>query len=180
MRTEWETRRRSSAACCPSSTRLYRRLLRWQKNTSRWVKHTGSTNKVQTLTPASSCPNHNCDEEEVNKGNETFLSWLQYYRTFVPEELIKQAVKRKTFDLWAPDWCFVLLQYPLLGPPSTRLATALSSGSCQCQAAALQLSVHLQELETVGLGTKQQQEHEAYIVSLIFNLAFHCFLASCP
>uniref|UniRef100_A0A8C4GP80 N-alpha-acetyltransferase 25, NatB auxiliary subunit n=1 Tax=Dicentrarchus labrax TaxID=13489 RepID=A0A8C4GP80_DICLA len=41
--------------------------------------------------------------------------------------------------------------YPFLGPPSTRLAPALSSGSCQCQAAALQLSVHLQELETVGL-----------------------------
>ncbi|XP_053267521.1 N-alpha-acetyltransferase 25, NatB auxiliary subunit isoform X2 [Pleuronectes platessa] len=42
-------------------------------------------------------------------------------------------------------------QYPLLGPPSTRLAPALFNGSCQCQAAALQLSVHLQELETVGL-----------------------------
>ncbi|KAE8285398.1 N-alpha-acetyltransferase 25, NatB auxiliary subunit [Larimichthys crocea] len=43
------------------------------------------------------------------------------------------------------------IQYPFLGPPSTRLAPALSSGSCQCQAAALQLSVHLQELDTVGL-----------------------------
>uniref|UniRef100_A0A3Q3WSY2 N-alpha-acetyltransferase 25, NatB auxiliary subunit n=1 Tax=Mola mola TaxID=94237 RepID=A0A3Q3WSY2_MOLML len=43
------------------------------------------------------------------------------------------------------------IQYPFLGPPSTRLGPALSSGSCQCQAAALQLSVHLQELETVGL-----------------------------
>ncbi|KAF0046069.1 hypothetical protein F2P81_002598 [Scophthalmus maximus] len=43
------------------------------------------------------------------------------------------------------------IQYPFLGPPATRLAPALSSGSCQCQAAALQLSVHLQELETVGL-----------------------------
>uniref|UniRef100_A0A667YVB7 N-alpha-acetyltransferase 25, NatB auxiliary subunit n=1 Tax=Myripristis murdjan TaxID=586833 RepID=A0A667YVB7_9TELE len=42
-------------------------------------------------------------------------------------------------------------QYPFLGPPSTRLAPALSSGSCQCQVAALQLSVHLQELETLGL-----------------------------
>ncbi|XP_076020070.1 N-alpha-acetyltransferase 25, NatB auxiliary subunit isoform X2 [Genypterus blacodes] len=41
--------------------------------------------------------------------------------------------------------------YPFLGPPATRLAPALSSGSCQCQAAALQLSVHLQELETAGL-----------------------------
>uniref|UniRef100_A0AAQ5YX19 N-alpha-acetyltransferase 25, NatB auxiliary subunit n=1 Tax=Amphiprion ocellaris TaxID=80972 RepID=A0AAQ5YX19_AMPOC len=45
----------------------------------------------------------------------------------------------------------LLLQYPFLGPPSARLAQALSSGSCQCQAAALQLSVHLQELETAGL-----------------------------
>uniref|UniRef100_A0AAQ6A1W2 N-alpha-acetyltransferase 25, NatB auxiliary subunit n=1 Tax=Amphiprion ocellaris TaxID=80972 RepID=A0AAQ6A1W2_AMPOC len=43
------------------------------------------------------------------------------------------------------------IQYPFLGPPSARLAQALSSGSCQCQAAALQLSVHLQELETAGL-----------------------------
>ncbi|XP_008323859.1 N-alpha-acetyltransferase 25, NatB auxiliary subunit [Cynoglossus semilaevis] len=42
-------------------------------------------------------------------------------------------------------------QYPFLGPPSTRLAPALSSGSCQCQAAALQLSVHLLELDSVGL-----------------------------
>uniref|UniRef100_A0A665UDC2 N(alpha)-acetyltransferase 25, NatB auxiliary subunit n=1 Tax=Echeneis naucrates TaxID=173247 RepID=A0A665UDC2_ECHNA len=43
------------------------------------------------------------------------------------------------------------VQYPFLGPPSTRMGPALSSGSCQCQAAALQLSVHLQELDTVGL-----------------------------
>uniref|UniRef100_A0AAX7UVC8 N-alpha-acetyltransferase 25, NatB auxiliary subunit n=1 Tax=Astatotilapia calliptera TaxID=8154 RepID=A0AAX7UVC8_ASTCA len=43
------------------------------------------------------------------------------------------------------------IQYPFLGPPSTRLVLALSSGSCQCQAAALQLSVHLHELETAGL-----------------------------
>ncbi|XP_067105926.1 N-alpha-acetyltransferase 25, NatB auxiliary subunit isoform X3 [Osmerus mordax] len=42
-------------------------------------------------------------------------------------------------------------QYPFLGPPSTRLVQALSSGSCHCQAAALQLSVKLQELETAGL-----------------------------
>ncbi|CAG5867799.1 unnamed protein product [Menidia menidia] len=42
-------------------------------------------------------------------------------------------------------------QFPFLGPPSTRLAAALASGSCQCQAAALQLSVHLQELEAAGL-----------------------------
>lgn len=56
---------------------------------------------------------------------------------------------------------FAVLQYPFLGPPSTRLASALSSGSCQCQAAALQLSVHLQELETVGLGKKTRQQHEA-------------------
>uniref|UniRef100_A0A673CTK8 N(alpha)-acetyltransferase 25, NatB auxiliary subunit n=1 Tax=Sphaeramia orbicularis TaxID=375764 RepID=A0A673CTK8_9TELE len=43
------------------------------------------------------------------------------------------------------------IQYPFLGPPSTRLGPALSSGSCQCQAAALQMSVNLQELDTVGL-----------------------------
>ncbi|XP_055721822.1 N-alpha-acetyltransferase 25, NatB auxiliary subunit isoform X2 [Salvelinus fontinalis] len=42
-------------------------------------------------------------------------------------------------------------QYPFVGPPSSRLATALSSGSCHCQASALQLSLTLQELETTGL-----------------------------
>ncbi|KAK7895482.1 hypothetical protein WMY93_020807 [Mugilogobius chulae] len=41
--------------------------------------------------------------------------------------------------------------YPLLGPPSTRLSAALSCGSCQCQSAAFQLAVHLQDLESVGL-----------------------------
>uniref|UniRef100_A0A671UI09 N-alpha-acetyltransferase 25, NatB auxiliary subunit n=1 Tax=Sparus aurata TaxID=8175 RepID=A0A671UI09_SPAAU len=54
----------------------------------------------------------------------------------------QMAEKRVTFECRS---------YPFLGPPSTRLAPALSSGSCQCQAAALQLSVHIQELETVGL-----------------------------
>ncbi|KAJ0012870.1 hypothetical protein NQD34_017204 [Periophthalmus magnuspinnatus] len=43
------------------------------------------------------------------------------------------------------------LQYPLLGPPSTRLTAALSIGSCQCQSAAFQLAVRLQELESAGL-----------------------------
>uniref|UniRef100_A0A8C8G7M0 N-alpha-acetyltransferase 25, NatB auxiliary subunit n=1 Tax=Oncorhynchus tshawytscha TaxID=74940 RepID=A0A8C8G7M0_ONCTS len=43
-------------------------------------------------------------------------------------------------------------QYPFLGPPSSRLASALSSGSCHCQASALQLSLTLRELETTGLG----------------------------
>ncbi|KAI1881944.1 hypothetical protein AGOR_G00244910 [Albula goreensis] len=43
------------------------------------------------------------------------------------------------------------VQYPLLGPPPTRLGPALSSGCCQCQAAAFQLSAHLQELESSGL-----------------------------
>ncbi|XP_072310388.1 N-alpha-acetyltransferase 25, NatB auxiliary subunit [Eucyclogobius newberryi] len=43
------------------------------------------------------------------------------------------------------------VQYPLLGPPSTRLTVALSSGSCPCQSAALHLAVHLQDLESAGL-----------------------------
>ncbi|XP_037122001.1 N-alpha-acetyltransferase 25, NatB auxiliary subunit [Syngnathus acus] len=42
-------------------------------------------------------------------------------------------------------------QYPFLGPPATRLVAALSSGSCQCQAAALQLSLHVHQLDAVGL-----------------------------
>lgn len=52
----------------------------------------------------------------------------------------------------------LMLQYPFLGPPSTRLSAALSIGSCQCQAAALQLCVHLQELELLGLGKNWHQE----------------------
>ncbi|KAJ8415483.1 hypothetical protein AAFF_G00424630, partial [Aldrovandia affinis] len=43
------------------------------------------------------------------------------------------------------------LQYPFLGPPSTRLGPALSSGGCQCQAAAFHLATHLQELEAHSL-----------------------------
>ncbi|XP_077478311.1 N-alpha-acetyltransferase 25, NatB auxiliary subunit isoform X1 [Stigmatopora argus] len=43
------------------------------------------------------------------------------------------------------------VQYPFLGPPPSRLAAALSCGSCQCQAAALQLSLHVHELGTIGL-----------------------------
>ncbi|XP_056146641.1 N-alpha-acetyltransferase 25, NatB auxiliary subunit [Lampris incognitus] len=42
-------------------------------------------------------------------------------------------------------------QYPFLGPPASRLASALSSGSYQCQYAAFQLAYHLQKLETLGL-----------------------------
>lgn len=45
---------------------------------------------------------------------------------------------------------FAEKRYPLLGPPSTRMALAVSSGSCQCQADALQLAVRLQEMETAG------------------------------
>lgn len=55
----------------------------------------------------------------------------------------------------------LVLQYPFLGPPSTRLAPALSIGSCQCQAAALQLCVHLQELELLGLGKKADHRSAA-------------------
>lgn len=61
------------------------------------------------------------------------------------------------------------LQYPFLGPPSTRLAAALSSGSCQCQAAALQLSVDLQELEAIGLGEKQQDVFQMAPPALPFS-----------
>uniref|UniRef100_A0AAR2L786 N-alpha-acetyltransferase 25, NatB auxiliary subunit n=1 Tax=Pygocentrus nattereri TaxID=42514 RepID=A0AAR2L786_PYGNA len=54
--------------------------------------------------------------------------------------------------------CAFLLQhqYPILGPPSTRLAQALASGSCQCQLSALQLPIHLQELEAAGLELQAQ------------------------
>ncbi|XP_078127281.1 N-alpha-acetyltransferase 25, NatB auxiliary subunit isoform X2 [Sander vitreus] len=64
------------------------------------------------------------------------------------------------------------IQYPFLGPPSTRLAPALSSGSCQCQAAALQLSVHLQELETVSLDESSELQTQICngFISLVVQL----------
>ncbi|KAJ8286216.1 hypothetical protein GJAV_G00035910 [Gymnothorax javanicus] len=43
------------------------------------------------------------------------------------------------------------VQYPFLGPPSSRLGPALSSGGCQCQAAAFRLATHLQELDACSL-----------------------------
>uniref|UniRef100_A0A672SNG6 N-alpha-acetyltransferase 25, NatB auxiliary subunit n=1 Tax=Sinocyclocheilus grahami TaxID=75366 RepID=A0A672SNG6_SINGR len=43
--------------------------------------------------------------------------------------------------------------YPFVGPVPSRLAQALSSGCCQCQLSSLQLPLHLQELETAGLGS---------------------------
>ncbi|KAI1901151.1 hypothetical protein AGOR_G00057240 [Albula goreensis] len=43
------------------------------------------------------------------------------------------------------------VQYPFLGPPSTRLGPAISSGGCQCQANAFQLASQLQELDTSNL-----------------------------
>uniref|UniRef100_A0AAR2K431 N-alpha-acetyltransferase 25, NatB auxiliary subunit n=1 Tax=Pygocentrus nattereri TaxID=42514 RepID=A0AAR2K431_PYGNA len=59
-------------------------------------------------------------------------------------------------------------QYPILGPPSTRLAQALASGSCQCQLSALQLPIHLQELEAAGLD--QSAELQAQISNLFKSL----------
>ncbi|XP_022536484.2 N-alpha-acetyltransferase 25, NatB auxiliary subunit [Astyanax mexicanus] len=59
-------------------------------------------------------------------------------------------------------------QYPFLGPPSTRLAQALASGSCQCQLSALQLPIHLQELEASGLD--QSAELQAQIANLFKSL----------
>ncbi|KAJ8338814.1 hypothetical protein SKAU_G00356000 [Synaphobranchus kaupii] len=64
------------------------------------------------------------------------------------------------------------IQYPLLGPPSTRLGPALSSGCCQCQASAFQLSAHLQELDSASLdGTSEiQTQIENSFKSLIAQL----------
>ncbi|KAK2823304.1 hypothetical protein Q7C36_019904 [Tachysurus vachellii] len=59
-------------------------------------------------------------------------------------------------------------QYPLLGPPSTRMAQALASGSCQCQLSVLQLPLHLQELEAAGLD--QSAELQAQISNLFKSL----------
>ncbi|XP_033845022.1 LOW QUALITY PROTEIN: N-alpha-acetyltransferase 25, NatB auxiliary subunit [Periophthalmus magnuspinnatus] len=60
------------------------------------------------------------------------------------------------------------LQYPLLGPPSTRLTAALSIGSCQCQSAAFQLAVRLQELESAGLD--ESTELQAQICNVFQSL----------
>uniref|UniRef100_A0A4W4FBD8 N-alpha-acetyltransferase 25, NatB auxiliary subunit n=1 Tax=Electrophorus electricus TaxID=8005 RepID=A0A4W4FBD8_ELEEL len=59
-------------------------------------------------------------------------------------------------------------QYPFLGPPPTRLPQALANGSCQCQLVALQLPLHVQELETSGLD--QSAELQAQIANLFKSL----------
>nr|XP_033812407.1 N-alpha-acetyltransferase 25, NatB auxiliary subunit isoform X2 [Geotrypetes seraphini] len=43
------------------------------------------------------------------------------------------------------------IQYPFLGPPPTRLAVFLSSGSCQCQTSSFLLIDDIYELDTHGL-----------------------------
>uniref|UniRef100_A0A4W4FC08 N-alpha-acetyltransferase 25, NatB auxiliary subunit n=1 Tax=Electrophorus electricus TaxID=8005 RepID=A0A4W4FC08_ELEEL len=63
-----------------------------------------------------------------------------------------------------------LRQYPFLGPPPTRLPQALANGSCQCQLVALQLPLHVQELETSGLGTLESQHLQAQIANLFKSL----------
>ncbi|RXN26394.1 N-alpha-acetyltransferase auxiliary subunit-like isoform X2 [Labeo rohita] len=60
-------------------------------------------------------------------------------------------------------------QYPFLGPVSSRLAQALSSGCCQCQLSSLQLPLHLQELETAGLD--ESTELQTQISNLFKSLA---------
>ncbi|XP_064164140.1 N-alpha-acetyltransferase 25, NatB auxiliary subunit [Anguilla rostrata] len=64
------------------------------------------------------------------------------------------------------------VQYPLLGPPSTRLGPALSSGCCQCQASAFRLSAHLQELDSASLEdtSEIQTQIENSFKSLIAQL----------
>ncbi|KAJ8260854.1 hypothetical protein COCON_G00165770 [Conger conger] len=64
------------------------------------------------------------------------------------------------------------VQYPLLGPPSTRLSPALSSGCCQCQASAFRLSAHLQELDSASLEdmSEIQTRIENSFTSLIAQL----------
>uniref|UniRef100_A0A4W4FEL9 N-alpha-acetyltransferase 25, NatB auxiliary subunit n=1 Tax=Electrophorus electricus TaxID=8005 RepID=A0A4W4FEL9_ELEEL len=58
-------------------------------------------------------------------------------------------------------------QYPFLGPPPTRLPQALANGSCQCQLVALQLPLHVQELETSGLGTLESQHAPTQLISCL-------------
>uniref|UniRef100_A0A4W4FDK8 N-alpha-acetyltransferase 25, NatB auxiliary subunit n=1 Tax=Electrophorus electricus TaxID=8005 RepID=A0A4W4FDK8_ELEEL len=73
-------------------------------------------------------------------------------------------------------WFTLLQQYPFLGPPPTRLPQALANGSCQCQLVALQLPLHVQELETSGLGTLESQ-HAPFIqeqVQPCVNLLLKC------
>ncbi|XDV54833.1 hypothetical protein PO909_023036 [Leuciscus waleckii] len=60
-------------------------------------------------------------------------------------------------------------QYPFLGPVSSRLAQALSSGCCQCQLSSLQLPLHLQELENTGLD--DSTELQTQISNLFKSLA---------
>ncbi|XP_028830383.1 N-alpha-acetyltransferase 25, NatB auxiliary subunit isoform X1 [Denticeps clupeoides] len=62
--------------------------------------------------------------------------------------------------------------YPFFGPPSTRLAQALASGSCQCQLSAFQLTTLLLELEIAGLdeSAEIQKQISKSFKSLIVQL----------
>ncbi|XP_062870157.1 N-alpha-acetyltransferase 25, NatB auxiliary subunit [Trichomycterus rosablanca] len=69
--------------------------------------------------------------------------------------------------------------YPLLGPPSTRLAQALACGSCQCQLSILQLPVHLQELEVAGLDQSTELQAQISNVFKTLTVQFQDMLNKC-
>uniref|UniRef100_A0A803VS56 N-alpha-acetyltransferase 25, NatB auxiliary subunit n=1 Tax=Ficedula albicollis TaxID=59894 RepID=A0A803VS56_FICAL len=50
------------------------------------------------------------------------------------------------------------IQYPVLGPPPTRMAGFFSNGSCQCQTSLFYLVSDIYELDTNGLGKSEIQE----------------------
>ncbi|XP_073168637.1 N-alpha-acetyltransferase 25, NatB auxiliary subunit isoform X2 [Lepidochelys kempii] len=50
------------------------------------------------------------------------------------------------------------IQYPVLGPPPTRMAGFFSNGSCQCQSSLFYLVSDIYELDTNGLDSTEIQE----------------------
>ncbi|KAG8597814.1 hypothetical protein GDO81_002398 [Engystomops pustulosus] len=57
-----------------------------------------------------------------------------------------------------------IIKYPFLGPPSSRLAGFLGSGSCQCQKETFLLVNDIYELDTCGIG------------KIVLNPIFCCLL----
>uniref|UniRef100_A0A8C5U5S2 N-alpha-acetyltransferase 25, NatB auxiliary subunit n=1 Tax=Malurus cyaneus samueli TaxID=2593467 RepID=A0A8C5U5S2_9PASS len=62
------------------------------------------------------------------------------------------------------------IQYPVLGPPPTRMAGFFSNGSCQCQTSLFYLVSDIYELDTNGLGKKCTFKMICFILSKAFFL----------
>uniref|UniRef100_A0A8C3XSE6 N-alpha-acetyltransferase 25, NatB auxiliary subunit n=1 Tax=Chelydra serpentina TaxID=8475 RepID=A0A8C3XSE6_CHESE len=65
------------------------------------------------------------------------------------------------------------IQYPVLGPPPTRMAGFFSNGSCQCQTSLFYLVSDIYELDTNGLGKCLDVYHIENIIVFLFSDLFN-------